>query len=267
MAPLETCRTRDDREYIDSLASLHSKVRIRRLEGADGTNRSVNRFYSLCRDDDTFYIKLDDDIVYLPASFGASLCGQAAQERDKYIWWSPLVINNAICSWLIKQHSRIEITEWLSCQAGDPCGWSDPGFAERLHRKFIFAIQSDSTQDFQVPLSEVSLSRFSINCLGFFGTDVKSLGQRFCPPDVDDEEWLSACLPSLLNRPGRVIGNLIVAHFSFFPQEAELLRTKVLDLYYNVAGLSAPHYVVTSRPLRQRLFLAVRPFKKALFGV
>jgi len=262
----DNCRSPKDRRYIEALASRHAQIKVIRIEGADGTNLSVNRFYPLCNDDRAFYIKLDDDIVYLPDRFGSALYERAIGERDRFLWWSPLVINNAICSWLIKHHSKVELPDWLSCQANDPCGWRDPHFAERLHRKFLSAIRSGGAGAFQVPAFDVSLSRFSINCLGFFGADVAALGGRFCPPDVDDEEWLSACLPSILHRPGRVVGDLVVAHFSFFTQETELLKAGVLDRYYDVAGLRCPPCSAPARPIRQRVFLTLRALKRSWAG-
>jgi hypothetical protein len=54
---------------------------------------------------------------------------------------------------------------------------------------------------------------------------------------VDDEEWISAVLPSLTGRPGRIIGNLVVSHFSFFTQEEDLLRTGLLREYADLVGV------------------------------
>jgi hypothetical protein len=96
---------------------------------------------------------------------------------------------------------------------------------------------------------------------------VATLDSRFCPPGVDDEEWLSACLPSILHRPGRVVGDLVVAHFSFFTQEPELLKAGLLDLYYDVAGLRCPPYSVPARPIRQRVFLTLRSLKRSWVSV
>jgi hypothetical protein len=56
---------------------------------------------------------------------------------------------------------------------------------------------------------------------------------------VDDEEWISAVLPSRTGKPGRVLGGLTIAHFSFYTQEQELLRTDILERYAQLAGLTA----------------------------
>ncbi len=63
-------------------------------------------------------------------------------------------------------------------------------------------------------------------------------------------------LPSLVGRPGRVLGDIVVAHFSFFTQEDQLLRTTILDEYYKLAGLLPQPLVVqkkAKKPLRAKL--------------
>lgn len=261
----DNCRTQEDRSYINELALQHRKIKVVRVEGVDGTNRSVNPFYRFCDNREAFYIKMDDDLTYLTPDLGSRLRDQALSERGKYIWWSPMIINNAICSWLLKYHAELEISEALSCQASDTLGWFDPQFAKLIHTRFLSAIGHREIEKFCVPNFEISLSRFSINCIGFFGKDVVDLGERFCPPTVDDEEWISAVLPSMVRKPGRIVGNVIVAHFSFFTQEAALLQAGLLDKYYQVAGLSPTPYSIKKRPLEQRIFLELRKVKNRIF--
>lgn len=251
----DNCRDPQDRIYINRLEAEHSKIKIIRLDNVDGTNKSVNRFYRFCDDERAFYIKMDDDLVYLPKQFGSSLYACAIKERGQFLWWSPMVINNAICSWLLKYHSPVKIERYLSCQASDFVGWREPSFAKDLHSKFLAALAAKDLQAFIIPDFIVSLSRFSINCLGFFGEDVKKCGEKFCPPDVDDEEWLSACLPSIVGRPGRVSGSLVVSHFAFFTQEMELLRSGVLENYYRVADVVPTRYPVRKPSLKSQVRL------------
>ena len=251
----DNCRDPQDRIYIDRLEKEHTKIKVIRLKNVDGTNKSVNRFYRFCNDENAFYIKMDDDLVYLPPNFGSCLYACAIKERGQFLWWSPMVINNAICSWLLKYHSETKIDQYLSCQASDFNGWREPSFAENLHNRFIAALEARDLRLFRVPDFPVSLSRFSINCLGFFGEDVARYGDNFCPQNVDDEEWLSACLPSMVGRPGRVSGSLVVSHFAFFTQELELLQSGVLEKYYRVAKLAPLSQPYRRPPLKRQLRL------------
>ena len=260
----DNCRAEADRTYIRELAKVHDKIRVVDAPSVDGSNGSINQFYRYANDRSTFYIKMDDDVLYLPDRFGAALYGAASAERAKYAYWSPLVVNNAICSWLLKYHSRINIGANVSASAGCVHGWRSWRFAEALHRSFIEAFKVGNLAAFHVPNFEVSLSRFSINCIGFFGDDVATLGDAFCPHGVDDEEWISAVLPSLIGRPGRIIGNLIVSHFSFFTQEEDLLRTGLLKEYADLVGVPVLQLPVTrARSLKEKVRWML---EKRLFG-
>lgn len=163
------------------------------------------------------------------------------------------MINNAICSWLLKYHSKFTIDEELSCQSADVLGWRSSEFALRLHERFLYAAEAKDFDQFKTADFSPVLSRFSINCIGFFGSDVAALGEKFCPAHVDDEEWLSACLPSMEMRPGRIVGSALVVHFAFYPQEQDLLRSGILDRYYALAHLRPPRYWVKRRKWHWRL--------------
>jgi hypothetical protein len=250
----DNCRDPRDRACLDELAARHpGKISVVRLPVADGTMRAINHFYPTLTDPQTFYLKLDDDVVYLPPDFGRSMLRRALPERGKYAWWSPLVINNALCSWLLKYQSRLRIDADLTAQASCVHGWRSPQFALALHRAFLEAARGGRLGELEVPSYALNLARFSINCLGMFGRDIAALGGLLCPPEVDDEEWLSAVLPVLLQRPGRIIGDIIASHFSFYTQEPELLESGILGDYYELAGLSAPRTAKLRLTAKQKL--------------
>ena len=81
----------------------------------------------------------------------------------------------------------------------------------------------------RVPDAEIRFSRFSINAIGFFGAEKAALGEDFYAPDNNEEEWLSACLPALTGRHGKIFGDLIAAHFSYYTQENAMLQTNILE--------------------------------------
>ena len=248
----DNCRDPADRAYILALAERHAKIRIMRLPGSDGGNRAINRFYRFCTDPGVFYIKMDDDLMWLPPGFAADFLARALAGQGRYLWWSPLVVNNAVCAWLLQQHGALRIAAPLSAQANDPHGWRNPRFAEALHRAFLAQLRGEGAGLFRVADASVSVSRFSINCLGLFGADVAALGAEFCPAEADDEEWISAVLTYRTGRPGRVLGDLAVAHFGFFTQERHLLGTDVLDQYYDLAGLPRVAHAPGAQGLRAR---------------
>jgi GT2 family glycosyltransferase len=255
----DNCRDAEDRKYINDLARVHSKIQVICAPRVDGTNATINQFYQTCSDIETFYIKMDDDIVFVPDGFAKSFYKRACTEAGLYTWWSPVVVNNATCSWLLKYHSRLNIQAPLSASANCRYGWRSASFALALHKAFLRSVQSGNIKDFKVPDSTISLARFSINCVGMFGGLVRKMGSSFCPVGVDDEEWISAVLPTLTGLPGRIVGDLAVAHFSYFTQEDGLIGTNILNDYYRLAGLPPIAQLrAPKRSLRQRIRHYVR---------
>ncbi|WP_181707051.1 glycosyltransferase family 2 protein [Chthonobacter rhizosphaerae] len=228
---LDNCRQDSDRKYIHELARQNPKVTVRTVAGRSGEAQNINQIYQFCNDPAAFYIKMDDDIVYTEPGFARSLYAAALAQKDICIWVSPLVINNAICSFHLKYFSNVTIDNPVSAQAGCGIGWQNPGFAAALHAHFLKQLEAGLRSDFVVPSAIISSCRFSINCIGFFGDTVQAIGSQFCPPNVDHEEWLSAVLPLKQGKLAMLVGDVCVAHFAYYTQEEALLRTNLLSRY------------------------------------
>jgi hypothetical protein len=257
----DNCRNESDRAYLQTLAASDPRCKLKQLANADGGFTIIGSFFQFCDDPDAFYLRLDDDIVFIEEGFFSKFVARAMAERGKAIWFAPIIINNAICNFMLKHFSRVAISGPISCQAMCPYSWAHPSLPEALHPAFIEAVRTGRLGDFRVPDRDVRLSRFSINAIGFFGAEKIALGDTFMPPDCPaEEEWLSAILPAKIDRPGKIFGDLLVAHFSFYTQERRLLQTDILDAYYSLAGLPAPQY---ERPVdKVRLKDRLRPWRK-----
>ena len=242
------------------LAASDPRCRLKQLPDANGDNRAIGSFFQFCDDPDAFYLRLDDDIVFIEEGFFSKFTARATAARGRAIWFAPMIINNAICNFLLQQFSALRIgadhlPSHVSPFVGlpEPAGSPTPG----LHRG---RARSGRLGDFRVPDRDVRLIRFSVNAIGFFGAEKIALGDTFLPPGcTEEEEWLSAVLPAKTDRPGRIFGDLIVAHFSFYTQEPRLLRTDILDAYYSLAGLPAPQY--ERPPEKVRLKDRLRPWR------
>jgi hypothetical protein len=226
---------------LHRLAASHPRCRLKELAIADGSFDVIGNFLRFCDDPEALYLRLDDDIVFVEPGFFERFVERAMMERGKALWFSPVVINNAICNWLLKYFSGVSIVGPITAQAMCPYSWGTANFPKAMHPVFIEAVRSGRIDAFRIPDQRIRLSRFSINAFGFFGADKVALGERFYPPEGNEEDWLSAALPVFTDRYGIVFGNLAVAHFSFFTQERDLLRTGILDNYYELAGLPAPN--------------------------
>ena len=256
----DNCRNESDRRYLHELAQSDRRCQLKRLPGAEGGWGIIGDFFRFCDDPDALYLRLDDDIVFIEEGFFGKFIERAKAERGGPLWFSPLVINNAICTFLIKYLSRVALDGPITCQAMCPTSWALPELPKALHPVFIEAVRSGRIDLFRVPDKEILLGRYSINAIGFFGADKLALGEAFYAPEQNEEEWLSACLPAIFGRPGKIFGDLVVAHFSFYTQEASLLQTDILEVYYSLAGLPPPNY---EKPrIRRRLKDRLRPWRK-----
>ena len=244
----DNCRETADRDFIHRLARTSSKIKIIELGHGDGSNSAINKFYATTTDPSVFYIKMDDDIIWLPADFGGSLYKRAMAEKGKYLWWSPVVINNAICSWWLSANGVIDCNVGLTQNALCLNGWVNPVVAQQLHLLALEMLENNEFSQLAVPDTTSAGIRFSINCIGFFGDDALRIGEWFCPLGVDDEEWLTVNLPKRQSLQGRIIGALAVVHFAFFTQENYLLRTDILDRYYAISGGSRTERLPIERP-------------------
>jgi len=243
----DNCRTVGDRRYLRQLAASDPRCKLKERADADGTTESIGDFFRFCDDAEALYLRLDDDIVFVESNLFERFIAKAQTAAGDALWFSPLVINNGICNWMLQHFSRVVIEGPVTCGAMCPYSWAFASFPAALHPVFIDAVRRKRLADFRVPDREVRLSRFSINALGFFGRDKMAIGDMFYPPDRNEEEWLSAILPAKLNKGGKIFGDLAVAHFSYYTQEQQLLRMDLLASYYALAGLPMPHFELPRR--------------------
>lgn len=249
----DNCRTEADRAYLGRLAASDPRCSIKRLASANGGIAHIGDFFRFCDDPDALYLRLDDDVVFTEPGFFERFKARALENRGKALWFAPLIVNNAICSSLIQNLSKVTIKGQITCQAMCPTSWAHADFPIAMHPVLIEAARGGQLEAFRVPDREVRLARFSINAIAFFGAEILELGELFHPPNRNEEEWLSAVLPARLDRCGLVLGDLLVAHFSFYTQEHRLLQTSILDAYYDLAGLPPPQYKKPRDNLRQLL--------------
>ena len=255
----DNCRNEADKRYLRELAASDPRCKIKELPGADGGFRIIGDFFRFCDDPDALYLRLDDDVVYAEPGFFEAFKERALAARGSALWFAPLIINNAVCGSLLKHFSKVRIEGPITAQAMCPRAWAYANFPKALHPVFIDAVRRGRLDDFRVPDRDLRMGRFSINAIAFFGSEIVELGDQFIPPEGDEEEWYSVILPAKLDRCGRVFGNLLVSHFSFYTQERKLLQTDILDEYYRLASLPPPSY---EKPVdRIRLKDRLRPWR------
>ena len=73
-----------------------------------------------------------------------------------------------------------------------------------------------------------AMTRFSINCILWFGKDMKAF-DGIVPGD--DEEFLSCIKPTELGKANCINGDALISHFAFGPQREILDKCTILEKY------------------------------------
>jgi hypothetical protein len=220
-----------DIAFLEGVAKLDARVRlVAHPEGRKPEIEAIGHFHVTACDPDTIYIRLDDDVVWLEPGFFATLL-RFRIDHPQYFMVMPLVINNALCSYQLQVLGKIATTQYVRTGCMDEFGWRDPYMALDLHRLLLDLIGKNATARLHVPPREISLNRFSINSLCWFGRDlapvVGQIGEQ-------EEEDLSVTIPTRLGRANCFCGNTIAAHFSFIHQRDKLERSGLLAEYDRV---------------------------------
>jgi len=217
-----------DLAFLEALAQIDDRVRLVPLpDGTEPGMGAICEFFRVAQDEDTLYVRLDDDVVWLdPGFFETLLTFRIAHPR--YFLVMPLIINNALCSSLLQSCGKIRSSRFIGTACMDPIGWRDAGFAVQLHRMFLDLIRRGETHRLHCGPREIALNRFSINALCWFGRDMAAIGGEVRPAEEED---LSNIIPTRLGRANCFCTDTIAAHFAFYVQRGVLDRSDVLEQY------------------------------------
>lgn len=166
----------EDIGFLERVASVSPKVRlIPHPENKVSGNSSINDFFKYCIDEDTVYIRFDDDIVWVEEQLAEKLVSFRIR-NPQYFLVFPLIINNAICTHLLQQRGKIDVNEYIPAQAMGKTAWKNPKFAHELHEWFLKKLEDKKIADVYIDQAiPIALNRFSINCMSWFGRDFKEM--------------------------------------------------------------------------------------------
>lgn len=211
-------------------------------------------------DENTIYIRFDDDIVYIDDNFFSNLLTFRIENPDYFVVMAN-IWNNAVTSYIHQQLGNIPAepkVEEPYCM--DPVAWENPKFAETIHQVLIQHINDGSTEKLLFSHADLNdAARFSISCFCFFGRDFAKfdgiVGQR--KPGVirfDEEIWLTEVYPTKENKLNTICGTALVAHYSFMRQRPHLDSTRILETYRALAKqeLSDSYYDMLEQPEGQK---------------
>ena len=200
-------------------------------------------------EDNTIYLRLDDDIVYIPPYSIAEVVNTVVNAESDVLFVSCNVINNAICAYYQQQNNLIpKKFGIIQPLRGCPLVWNTPKFTEKLHYKFIntldFVSLSHTTSNknyFEMPDYVLTHNQIpdgiSTNAIAFFGKNIKK-AISICKNGFlhREERAISIDAPKELEMKIMIAGKAIVSHYSFFTQKEYLdNNTDILLSYKHIA--------------------------------
>lgn len=218
----------EDIEYAKSLSSDFIKlVHLPNKKVPRGDGTTLNRFWDVCTEKDTIYVRFDDDVVFVDDLESFKRFIEFREEHPEYFLVYGTILNNAVVTNLQQEHGNVprELGD-VGKVCVDEVGWKDPLFAEKLHR---YILSKDvNLKEFYIPNYEHEDLRVSINCVSWLGKDFENVFV------VDDEEQqVSVDIPNRLGRKNCIFGEYVVVHFAFFTQREHLDKTDILEQYKN----------------------------------
>lgn len=242
----------DDRAYARELDQRYPWVRLldipknvprtqvtkrRQVKSLPKQRRTIGA-YQYMADPDAVYVRLDDDIVYVHEGAIETLVRRKV-ELPHVLCCFPVIWNNAIVSWFLQQCAIIPrelgIVERPYCM--DPVGWADGEFAVGIHRLLLDRIEADDVESlftYQDWALEVG-QQFSVSCFAALGSYYAGLTPPGVLPSKEEETHHTVHATRASGQPNMVIGNALVSHYTFFPQQRVVHASDVLDRYRAIA--------------------------------
>lgn len=233
----------EDRNYAHWLSYNHDWIDIYERHEAVRHPKQLNTgtFYVNTTDRDTVYLRFDDDIVYVHENAIERMVESASRMPNVMVSF-PIIWNNAVSSWHLQQQGKIPMEFGVvgSPYCMDVVGWSDPYFAEKIHRLLLDHIRAGTVDQLflYVAAQLAPGQQFSVSCFAVNGNVYADLN----PPGVletpEEEHWHTVYKPQSVGKSNVLLADALVAHLTFYPQRRYILEeTDIFQQYKALADL------------------------------
>lgn len=222
---------KDDIAYLLSMEAENPKVKIYRIGEpiltptydyayGDYNPLKTYMFFANAQDDDTIYIRFDDDIIWAADDAIEKICQARIDNPDAFVI-TPNIINSTICNSWHQDNGA------LSSEAGsvkrytpsdpnwaylDEFNYSDGKFFDHIHNTFRKYYEVGTLDKYYLPSRSLdNFERFSICCVAWFGKEKIRIGHI-------EEPQIAHEIPEALNRPNFFVGDALLVHCSYHTQ-------------------------------------------------
>lgn len=223
----------NDIAYLESMEKENPKVKIYRLgEPITPTWETYNalqthKFFINTHDDDTIYIRFDDDIIWCADDAIEKICKARIDYPEAFIIY-PNIINSTVWTAWHQENGA------LSEEAGvvkkynkadpdyaylDAFNYTDSCLIDHIHNTFKKRYEEGSLAAYYKPSFEMTdYQRFSICCIAWWGKDKLR-------PGYIEEPQLAYQIAEELGRPNFCVGDALMVHYSYHTQRGYLTAT------------------------------------------
>jgi hypothetical protein len=227
----------DDIQYMEKLESENDFIKLQMTKIGVRGNETICQFYKDCIDENSVYLKLDDDIVYIEPNSLKKIFDFRIENPQYFLVYGNIV-NNGICSHLHQKKELLSNDEFnFGYDCMDETGWNNPKAAEYIHRRFLQLYKENKHTDFYLfNWTLDGYERFSINVVSWLGSEFKKFEGEVI--GRDDEQWLSCEKPKEIKKPNIIFGDSLFVHYAFFTQRYYIETTDILKKYYDISKKS-----------------------------
>ena len=180
--------------------------------------KSIRHFFLNCVDENTIYVRFDDDITFIDTieKFKAFL--QFRKNNPQYFLVYANIINNAICGHIQQRAGAIDLSMGkITYDCLDRLGWETGSFTKHLHETVLSAVSTPNGID-KFRLANWLFwdhERVSINSISWLGSYFKKFDGVI---EGYEEEFLSIDKPKQDNIFNIMYGDFLCVHYAFHTQ-------------------------------------------------
>lgn len=237
---------------IDNLAAMEAEnPKVKRYFISDivptynncDPQRSCEFFNAYCQDDDTIYIRFDDDIVWVEEGAIEKMLIARIEHQDAYLIYPNVINSTTVSRWhqdagaIGKEAGDLALTGSLFPDPADKnhiylndFAYTDSGFIDLIHDTFKSRYEEGTLNAYYLPSRYLTnYDRFSICSVCFFGKDHLHV-------DSLEEQSLAWEGPEKAGRPVYFAGDALLVHFSYHTQVDHLRadRPDLLEFYKGI---------------------------------
>jgi len=194
-----------------------------------GSNINIFRFFDKCTEENTVYIRLDDDIVWLESNFIKKLAEFRIKNPKPFLIYGA-ILNNAVIDSIVQKLGLYSNLPPIGYNCLDENGWRSPEVAVEKHNYLIDNYLSKLKTPPKLFDNWMlnNYERVSINCISWLGEEFAKFEGKV---DHDEESWLSVVRPDTTKNPNMIYGGVYCVHYAFYTQREHVNKMNILKQY------------------------------------